>query len=155
MLRPNAFAIPAAPLILTLAGLIPFIAAAALIVASGGDVIRQAQAKLVLLVYGAVILSFLGGVRWGIEIGRGMDEAPRFLVLTGAVLGALFGWAIVLYAILGEFAATLFLAMALGLVVHWAWDLRAGAPTPPWYGGLRTLATAGATASMLAAWWEL
>ncbi len=153
MFRPGAFSIPPVPLALTLGGLVPFIAAAAMI-AGGDDVIRQQQAVFMLAGYAAVILSFLGGVRWGVEMldlaGQG---GPRLSVLGPSVLGALAGWIalglILLHPTLPPGQVLIGLAVALGL--HWAWDLSARAALPAWYDGLRTIASAGAVGALLLA----
>ncbi|MEM0986748.1 MAG: DUF3429 domain-containing protein [Pseudomonadota bacterium] len=151
MLRPGAFSIPFAPLSLTLAGLIPFVGSAIAVATAGNDVILKGQASFILLVYGAVILSFLGGVRWGIEMSR--NEAPRFGVLVPSVAGALVGWAVVCLNLLnpGQSTQTLYLALAGALILHWLWDLASRASTPNWYDGLRTIATLGAVGSFLVA----
>jgi len=153
MLRPGAFSIPLAPLALTLSGLIPFLGSAAMIVASGDDPIGRAQATFVLIAYGATILSFLGGVRWGIEMTR-TPQATRAMVMAGSVVGALVGWPILLVAVLnpGFSTAKLCLALAAALVAHWLWDVLGRAALPAWYDGLRMIATAGAAGSLLVAW---
>ncbi|MGD9265724.1 MAG: DUF3429 domain-containing protein [Lysobacterales bacterium] len=55
--------IPAKAAVLGYSGLIPFAAAAAVIVLGGAQIRQTALDGF--LVYGAVILSFLGGIRWG------------------------------------------------------------------------------------------
>ncbi|MEM7766745.1 MAG: DUF3429 domain-containing protein [Pseudomonadota bacterium] len=158
MLRPGAFSIPIAPLALTLAGLVPFVASAAVMVWAGDDpenAVRAGQAGFVVLAYGAVILSFLGGVRWGAEMAGSDGSPPASTVLLGSVAGALVGWGALLVALLNPFfpVGTLFLGLAAALTLHWAWDVSSrAAGLPAWYGGLRTLATAGAVLSLLAAW---
>lgn len=156
MLRAGAFSIPPAPLVLTLAGLIPFLACAGIFVAPGGDPIQKQQAGFLLTAYGAVILSFLGGVRWGVEmLASAGGGGPRLSVLGLSVVGALTGWAGLGLAVLHPTFPTdgVFLLLALGLALHWLWDLSGRIALPAWYDGLRTLATAGAVASLLLAWW--
>lgn len=154
MLRRGAFAIPPAPLALTIGGLMPFFGSALAILALAGDAAGQAAASLVLLVYGAVILSFLGGVRWGVEMNEATFMPPRWGVLSVSVLGALVGWGCVLFYLLGTPAQSplVFLVIAGALVLHWLWDVLSRRDTPAWYDGLRTIATAGAVASLAAAW---
>ena len=151
MLRHRAFAIPPAPLVLTLAGLLPFVAGAAAIHWFGEDVARQASAKLVLILYAAVILSFLGGVRWGVEMSAG-PERPRFGRLAVSVTGALAGWALAWWATLGGLAPSQFLVFSGLFVAHWLWDTLASRDLPAWYDGLRTIATLGAVAALIAGW---
>ncbi|MEM1105647.1 MAG: DUF3429 domain-containing protein [Pseudomonadota bacterium] len=150
MLRSGAFAIPPAPLALTVGGLMPFVGAALAGVLLGGDAPRQAIAWLCLLVYSAVILSFLGGVRWGVEMNEAVLAPPRWSVLGASVLGALLGWGAVLFYLVGRPAQSplVFLVMAAGLTAHWLWDVLSRRDTPAWYDGLRTLATLGAVAAL-------
>ncbi|MDB5447876.1 MAG: hypothetical protein JWQ97_3193 [Phenylobacterium sp.] len=51
------------------------------------------EAVTVLLTWSAVVLSFLAGVRWGLESGR---RAPRRLRLVGALGFAMVAWALLL-----------------------------------------------------------
>ena len=157
MLRHGAFSIPPAPLLLTLSGLIPFIACAVIIATQGANPILQGQTRFLLLAYSAIILSFLGGVRWGLEITPSQpgETAPRLIVLGGSVLGALVGWAALGVSLLNTRAdqGTLFLAIAVALVAHWSWDVSSRKATPAWYDGLRTIATVGAAMSLIVGWW--
>lgn len=70
------------------AGLLPF-AAAALGVALLDGELRDLAARA-LLAYGAVILSFLGAVHWGLTLRRRANGATRSLVV--GVLPALAAW---------------------------------------------------------------
>ncbi|MFN7056436.1 DUF3429 domain-containing protein [Hyphomonas sp.] len=145
------FNIPVIPLLLTLAGLVPFVAPAALMWMSGSQPIRTAQAALVLIVYGAIILSFLGGVRWGAEINaQGSGGIPRGGLMYLSVLGSLAGWGLVLWAVLGQLGWPVFAAAAGAHLVHMAWDAN-GAGMPFWYRRLRLFAGSGAALSLAAA----
>ena len=122
--------IPLAPLVLGLAGLLPPIAAAALVcLASGGiaDVAREAT-----LLYAALIASFLGGSWWGF-VSR--EEQPSWVFLIVSVLPSLLAWAMLLtFASLeaGVGLAALVLATPLfDLQLH-----RRGL-APPWWLQLR------------------
>ncbi|MEO1472564.1 MAG: DUF3429 domain-containing protein [Pseudomonadota bacterium] len=151
----DAFRIPPAPLALTVAGLAPFMGSAAARLLLDADPIRAAQTELVLIAYAAVILSFLGGVRWGVEMTDASLSEPRWGVMIGSVLGALAGWGLVLYAVLGTRSPWIFLGAAALLVMHWLWDMSMK-PAPAWYSGLRLLATAGAAGSLILVWgWVL
>ncbi len=144
------FGIPGVPLALTLAGLIPFVAGAALMWAPDIGPVQQAQAALCLLVYGAVILSFLGGVRWGAEINAQGGGHPRAPLVTLSVLGALAAWGLVLWSVLGGLGWPVFAAAAAAHVAHGVWDAD-GAGLPFWYRRLRVFAAVLATASLAAA----
>ena len=82
-------ALPAGAQALGLAGLIPFVAAAiaTLLLPEAG---QRELAGRVLLGYGAVILSFLGGVHWGLVL-RDRPQQP-FRPLAIGVLPSLLGW---------------------------------------------------------------
>lgn len=142
----NRFGIPGAPLILTLAGLAPFAAGAGVMWAAEADPVLQAQSGLTLLVYGAVILSFLGGLRWGAEVaGR---EAPRISVLGLSVAGSLAAWSLVLYGVLGALDWQVFAAVAGAHLLHGVWDTGT-AGLPAWMRRLRAIGTFGAAAALL------
>jgi len=121
--------IPTAALVLGAAGALPFIAAAAgaLILDAG-----RGPALLALLTYGAVILSFLGGIRWGMAIARaGSDTA---LNLSISIVPAVVAWGALL---LPPQAGMLTLAAAF--VVMLILDILAArlGQAPSWYPRLR------------------
>ncbi len=95
----------------------------------------------VLSLYGALILSFLGGARWGFAVAA-PEPSPRTVSL--AMLPTLAGLVLLLLP-----AAPRLLGLSLALAVHWLWDI-SGTGLPPWYGRLRTILTAGAVAGLLA-----
>lgn len=142
------FGIPGAPLALTLAGMAPFAAGAGVMWAARQDPVLQAQAGLTLLVYGAVIVSFVGGLRWGAEVAGG-HEAPRAAVLVLSVLGSLSGWGLVLYGVLGALNWQVFAAAAGAQLLHGVWDT-AAAGLSTWMRRLRAIGTFGAAAALLA-----
>lgn len=94
--------------------------------------------------YAALILSFLGGARWGLAVARPRPE-PR--VVTLAMLPTLAGLALLLVP--DPWRGAQLLGLAGLLAVHWLWDRRA-AGVPGWYGRLRSVLTAGAVTGLLA-----
>lgn len=125
---------------LALAGLIPFVGCAAMMLLS--PVEREVWLGA-LIAYAAVILSFLGGTRWGAELA---GPAPRSSILILSNLPALVAWAALLPFDLPE--RTRLSLLALALVMMWFWDR----DRPPlWYPALRTTATVGAVLSLLLA----
>ena len=153
--------------ILVLAGMLPFVVNAyyiyrfdALLAAhpprAAGDVaalmsMRLQFSLLSFLVYGAVILSFLGGVRWGVEIAS-RPHTPRGLVLVLSVMGSLAGWALVLIGVMIQADVRLFITFALIYGLHLVWDV--GTPDlQPWFKRLRMIASVGAIGGMLAIAW--
>lgn len=133
--------IPRAVLVYGVLGLIPFVVPPliGLVTPAHGDILG-----LVVLVYGALILSFLGGARWGQEVVR---AAPRFGVITLSMLPTLAGFALLLATSLDRQAQLTAMAALLGL--HFFWDA-ASSDLPGWYTRLRLLLTAGAAAGLLA-----
>ena len=61
---------PQVPMALMFAGVIPFASAAGAMFVWRDDLALMNTAALWLLVYSAVILSFIGGVRWGADTQR-------------------------------------------------------------------------------------
>lgn len=139
---------PRAAALLGYAGAIPFVAMAVIVF----FLYPRAEAVAVLEVqigYGAVILSFLGGIRWALAML--FPEDPLLLRrLAAATAPALIGW------------GALFMPSAWGLIVliaaFWAQaaaDLRATRDNeaPRWFGGYRvrlTIFVVGALALSLA-----
>lgn len=139
---------PPAPLILTLSGILPFIGLALAMVWAGEDIALRSTMALWLLIYAAVISSFVAGVRWGAEIS--IAETPSTSTLVVSVLPPLLAWvAVGLYF---RFASALvFLAMAVLFAALYAWD-RGSADLPKWYRGLRIWPSLGAAFSLLVAY---
>jgi Protein of unknown function (DUF3429) len=137
---------PLTPWILSWAGLIVFFAFPAL--AYWGPSPLNVVAPSGWFFYAAVILSFLGGVRWGFEMAV-RPETPGVWVLTASIVPTIMAWGGVFLQIVN-----LPLALALlgaGFVLTLVWD---GASTgasarrlPDWYGPLRATMTAGVLVS--------
>ncbi|MEO1492120.1 MAG: DUF3429 domain-containing protein [Pseudomonadota bacterium] len=131
--------IPRPAMILGAAGLLPF-GAGALALLVGPETI-QSFAETALLAYGAVILSFMGGCRWGFA-AAGLGAGPDWMPLGLSVLPALLGWGAML-AIPFTGAA---LIIAAGFAALFAADValtRAGG-APLWWPRLRLPLTLGA-----------
>ena len=124
---------PAAGEWLGYAGLAPFaIALAGLLF---GDDASARYFSLQFLAYGAVILSFVGAVHWGVTLTGGPAPARRMIV---SVLPALAAWAALLLPPAG--GAWVLLAGFLGLRA-WETTRVARFGLPEWYLGLRTRLT--------------
>ena len=128
----------ALPRWLTLSGAIPFITcSAALWLAPPA---YRAFATTVLTGYAAVILSFLGGIQWGLAVNL-IDTAPKsartmFLL---SVVPSLLAWAMLL---LPASSSRIIVAMCLFAFV-WVVDalLNLQKLIPPWYFKLRSIIT--------------
>ena len=138
--------IPGAALALGLAGLIPFVAGAAALWVPLAYLAPAPGLQLV-TVYGAIILSFLGGIRWGTAIGP-YDTRRQGLEFAASVLGSLAG----LVAIFIPPVPALTLLIA-GFLMQALWDVLSveAGRLPAWFGKLRMLLTAGAVMSLTAA----
>ncbi len=128
--------IPTGALLLGLGGVLPFAACAAALVTLD-DAAWQAEAAKALAAYGAVILSFLGGVRWGAAFALPRAQLSPELVL--AVIPSLLAWCALLLP--GEVQPLM--ALALGIAVFGVLDVREGGrgAWPAWYPRLRLLLT--------------
>ena len=80
---------PVPALTLGLAGLIPFAAAPTLMAQQGVFMPEIAHAQLA---YGATILSFLGGVRWGFLVPPEGEITPTWLQYSWSVTPSLIAW---------------------------------------------------------------
>jgi Protein of unknown function (DUF3429) len=137
---------PATAAILGAAGMLPFIA---LTVAPVAGVEPFGRPPLVVLgLYGAVILSFMGAVHWGLALRAKPGDDPT-VGYVASVLPGLMGW----FALAFLPLAIALRVMALGFVLILLFDLRVvrlgGAPA--WYGRLRVPLTAIVVSCMLGA----
>ena len=100
-----------------------------------------------IIAYGAIILSFLGGIRWGTAIGP-YDTRRQGLEFAASVLGSLAGLAAIFIPAVP--ALTLLIA---GFLMQALWDVTSveSGRLPAWFGKLRMLLTAGAVISFTAA----
>jgi hypothetical protein len=80
--------LPPGASVLGYGGLVPFVVAVLGIALLDGEL--RALAARALLAYGAVILSFLGAVHWGLLLERPVPDAPNRLL--AGLLPALAGW---------------------------------------------------------------
>ena len=97
--------------------------------------------------YGAVILSFLGGIRWGLAL-RNASEASTRTLLIFAVLPALVGW----FSLYLD-APYVFAVLALAFAAQGAWDAISGerGAFALWFVRLRTVLTFLVTGALIAA----
>ncbi len=127
-------------------GAIPFVALAA--ARWLADPIDYASIDMALVAYGAVILSFLGGIHWGLAIaGSGTAQAPwRRLLLS--VVPSLLGWVALL---IPRAPALILLAVAFAAMVAIDTAAARAGRAPAWYPALRWPLTGIVVASLLAA----
>ena len=138
----SSASIPAVPLALGLAGLLPFWGLAVGLLAHGLFGVDARLLDLALATYAAIIVSFLGGIRWGAALGRD-GQGLNFIM---SIVPSLVAWACLLapepwrLALLGLTALVLG-PIDLGLV-------REGI-APRWFGRLRLVLSTGAGVALL------
>lgn len=136
--------IPRPALLLGMAGLLPFVTSTALLLTGPGqdDMIW----RTVLLAYGVAILSFMGGVQWGLSMRQaGQEGHTAWLGYGASVVPALVGWVAFLMPPLLQLPL-----LMVGFVLLLIYDLgsvRRGA-APTWYRNLRWPLTVIVTACL-------
>lgn len=134
--------VPAPARLLGFGGLIPFLGLGLLPHLAPG---AAAWSQPLLAGYGATILAFMGGCRWGFA-SAGLGEGPTLRLLGLSVLPSLWAW----LALAAPFPFDLDL-LALGLALLYLADLKlkldGGAPA--WWPALRLPLTLGAAAGLL------
>jgi hypothetical protein len=128
--------VPRAAMVLGAAGLLPFLALSFMNLLVDGTLGDQATRALT--AYGAVILSFLGGIHWGLAIENipaGSEGDDRlFRRLTCSIVPALIGWIALLMpptVSLSVLAAAFISVLAFDLIACRNGD------APDWYPRLR------------------
>ncbi len=112
-------------------GALPFIASAMMAFFNFGDV-RGFQADQIAVAYGAIILSFLGGIRWGNAISK--DAAVTLFM---SVLPSLAGFGALL---INTYNGTMILLA--GFICQAIWDFAAPGALPDWFVRLRIVISA-------------
>lgn len=135
---------PPPALYLGSAGLLPFVAAPLFMAATGSFCPQVAHAQVV---YGASIVSFLGGARWGFAIPEGSPARPDWLNLGNSVVPSLIAW-LALLCRDNVTEGALLVLMGLGLSLHYDLTLLPGYPA--WFKAMRTVLTLVATFSLVA-----
>ncbi|XP_038130189.1 transmembrane protein 69-like isoform X1 [Cyprinodon tularosa] len=135
---------PKPALYLGFSGLIPFLSAPLVMAATQSFYPEVAYAQMV---YGASIVSFLGGARWGFAIPAGSPAKPDWMNLGNSVVPSLLAW-LALLCRENITEGTLVVLMGLGLSLHYDLTLLPG--YPHWFRAMRTVLTLVATFSLVA-----
>jgi hypothetical protein len=110
-------------------------------------------ALMALIMYGAVILSFVGALWWGMAV-HAPASAPRATMFVWSVVPALIGWVSTLTT--PETGLRMLMA---GLAFQWLLDNMLRRKLPElmldWVFRLRTMLTGGALSALGFAWWQL
>lgn len=139
--------VPSAALWLGAFGTVPFVSLA--VASLFLDEVNLARATFALITYGAVILSFLGGIQWGLAIANtdgGMFAGASYHRLGFSVVPSLIAWAALFFE-----TDTGLLVMALafgGMLVFDIWSTIAD-EAPLWYPKLRLPLTVTVVTSLV------
>ncbi|NXC14871.1 TMM69 protein, partial [Corythaeola cristata] len=134
---------PKPALYLNLAGLIPFVSAPLTMAIQGTYNPELAFAQIM---YGAVTLSFLGGMRWGFALPENSPAKPDWLNLANSTVPPLLAWQALLFKDITSGA--IMLVLALGIALHY--DVSLLPPYPRWFKVLRVAGTVVMVLSLLA-----
>ncbi|MGV7032658.1 DUF3429 domain-containing protein [Methylobacterium symbioticum] len=137
---------PMGAIILGIAGLVPFLGFAALAVAGsdGGLGNLGLAPRTILSAYGAVIASFLGGIRWGAAAARNAGNGDYLI----AIVPSLIAWAALAAPAPWDLRVLGVLVLAWGLIDQ---DLPRRGLVPRWLGRLRLVLSGIAGAALLVA----
>lgn len=128
---------------LTLSGAIPFVGLTLLTIGEPHVEPRVDVATVLLLLYAAIILSFLGGIRFGMAV---QSPAPGAAAnLAWSVVPSLAGWGVLIVAYLAAvyrnmgFVGWAFAILAALFVLQYAWDAASArtGEAPRWFGPMR------------------
>ncbi|MFZ2099186.1 MAG: DUF3429 domain-containing protein [Oricola sp.] len=152
----SRFSVEQTATFLALLGFLPFAFFTSLLLADPGLLsFRDAAAAgfgsvliAALKVYSAIVLSFIGGIRWGIAITRqegGQEETEALVLAAGP---SLIGWFAFFLAEPWSFAV-----LAAAFAATGWWDSRSAGNKgiPEWFGRLRVLLTVLVMVTMIAA----
>ena len=131
---------PAAPLALGFSGLIPFLCPPLSMMSAGAF---DSNLMFMHLTYGATILSFIGGLRWGYCLSASSKTPPNWLYLGYSVAPQLTGWASLLMP-----TTPGVLTLIIGLTLCAVADVSMPG-YPPWFISMRVILTTGAVLSLL------
>ena len=97
----------------------------------------------VLLAWSAIMLGFLGGIRWGLESSR---EAPRWERLAGSIISPIGGFCLLVAR--GDLdTAWIITGMMAAYIIQWLFD-HSAPDVPARYPRLMTVLTLGASVSL-------
>ncbi|XP_009872438.1 PREDICTED: transmembrane protein 69 [Apaloderma vittatum] len=134
---------PKPALYLSLAGLTPFVCVPLAMAVQGTYYPELAFGQIT---YGAVTVSFLGGMRWGFTLPEDSPAKPDWLNLANSTVPPLLAWQALLFKDITHGAVML--VMALGIALHYDVSLL---PTyPRWFKVLRVMGTVVMVLALLA-----
>lgn len=134
---------PKPALYLGFSGLIPFVSAPLLMAIMESYYPEVAFAQVA---YGASIVSFLGGARWGFALPETSPAKPDWLNLANSVVPSLIAWLALLFSH-SITQSSMIVIIGLGVSLHY--DLALLPTYPSWFKALRTILTTVAFLSLL------
>ncbi|XP_054835077.1 transmembrane protein 69 [Eublepharis macularius] len=134
---------PKPALYLSSAGLIPLVSVPLLMA-----VLETYYPELVFaqIAYGACVLSFFGGIRWGFALPEGSPAKPDWINLANSIVPSLLAWSALLLKDLIDAGITVIIG--LGIALHY--DLALLPTYPSWFKALRAIVTVVAVCSLIA-----
>ncbi len=142
--------IPTSALILGLAGLIPLLGLAIWQSITPDELLTE-RLIMAYVFYAASILSFLGGIGWGLGMSE-RDPVQRGLSLGISTVPSLIAWAAAFVNVQNLGFTLLVLASAFLLQGAWDWHLTTNGRAPRWFGILRMGLTVAVLSSMAIVW---
>ncbi|KAF7254758.1 Transmembrane protein 69 [Varanus komodoensis] len=133
---------PKPALYLSFAGLIPFVSIPLLMVINE---VFYSELVFAHIAYGACIVSFLGGIRWGFALPEGSPAKPDWINLANSVVSPFLAWLALLFYQDPTQAAAMVI-IGLGIALHY--DLALLPTYPSWFKALRTVLTVVAAGSL-------
>ncbi|XP_072199578.1 transmembrane protein 69 [Excalfactoria chinensis] len=134
---------PKPALYLSFGGLIPLASVPLLMVLQRT---YHPELAFVQVTYGAVIVSFIGGMKWGFAVPENSPAKPDWLNLANSTVLPLLAWQALLFKDITSSAVML--VLSLGIALHY--DLSLLPTYPLWFKGLRIVVTVLAVLSLLA-----
>ncbi|KAM9848742.1 transmembrane protein 69-like [Aulostomus maculatus] len=134
---------PKPALVLGFAGLIPFVFPPLFM---GMIETYYPQLAYAQVAYGASILSFLGGVRWGFALPESSPAKPDWINLFNSVVPSLLAWVAMLLTG-GILPSVMMIILGLGVSLHY--DLSLLPTYPSWFKALRSVLTLVAFLSLV------
>ncbi|NXF08831.1 TMM69 protein, partial [Smithornis capensis] len=134
---------PKPALYLSLAGLLPFVSVPLVMAIQGTYYPEAAFAQVT---YGAVTVSFLGGMRWGFALPENSPAKPDWLNLANSTVLPLLAWQALLFQ--DVIQGAVMLVLTLGIALHY--DIALLPPYPRWFKRLRVWGTVVMVLSLLA-----
>lgn len=142
--------------LLALLGFVPFASFTTLLLADPGLIPQMAGRDLdgpslvipAFKIYAAIVLSFIGGIRWGVAIVQQHDGREDSEALVLAAGPSLIGW---FAFFMGEPWSFAMLAVAFAATGWWDSRLAGNKGVPEWFGRLRLFLTVLVMATMIAA----